>query len=391
MSLLYATLTWLDNTYWCVMKKMFDVVVVGGGIVGLATALAAVKKGFNVAVVERDARPVGASIRNFGFVTVSGQRRGEHWRRAMKTRDIWSEIAPQAGINVVHSGLYLPAQREEAYAVGEAFLNTEMGEQCRWLSNNEIADKLPELAKVEGVLYSPHELRVESKIAIDQLAQWLENEKGVTFFRQTNVTDVQTSFVNTSHGQLQSQYIVICPGNDFTSLYPDIIAQAKLKQCTLQMLRVVPQKTLAIPGAIMSDLSFARYEGFADLPEGQILGKLLDKEQTEYRQSGVHLIVVQSADGSLVIGDSHVYGDVEQPFRSEAFDDLILGELSTLFPCIDFTVTERWLGVYASGDDVVFSASPEKNIVIGIVSGGTGASTGFAFGEELLAQVLGEE
>ena len=33
--------------------KTYDVVVVGGGIVGLASAYAAVKKGLSVAVVER--------------------------------------------------------------------------------------------------------------------------------------------------------------------------------------------------------------------------------------------------------------------------------------------------------------------------------------------------
>ncbi|GAF58689.1 putative secreted oxidoreductase [Psychrobacter sp. JCM 18902] len=69
--------------------KQYDVVVVGGGIVGLASAYAAVKKGLKVALVEREAQNKDASIRNFGFVTVSGQRSGEHWQRAMHSRNIW--------------------------------------------------------------------------------------------------------------------------------------------------------------------------------------------------------------------------------------------------------------------------------------------------------------
>lgn len=154
------------------------------------------------------------------------------------------------------------------------------------------------------------------------------------------------------------------------------------------MLRVMPEQPLTLPGAIMSDLSFARYDGFAHLPAGQHLGTVLDGVQAEYRQWGIHLIAVQSADGSLVIGDSHVYDNAEQPFRNERIDELILSELQTLMPAVKFNVTERWLGVYASADEVVFSASPEPHVMVGMVTGGTGASTGFAFGEELIEQVL---
>lgn len=370
----------MDNTH-------FDLIVVGGGIVGLATALAAVKRNLRVAVVERDKHCIGASVRNFGFVTVSGQRGGKHWQRAKRSRDIWAEIAPKAGIDVLHSGLYMPTQRPQARAVGEAFLHTEMGQQCRWLNDKEIAEKLPFIGKHHGVLFSPHELRVESKTALPKLAAWLEKAKGVTFFHQTAVTDIALPHVKTSRGQLRAEAVIICPGNDVTSLYPEVIAKAKATQCSLQMLRVIPQTPLKLPGAMMSDLSFARYEGFAHLPEGQLLAQHLDKQQSEYRRLGIHLIVVQSADGSLVIGDSHVYGDAEQPFRNEHIDALILQELQQLMPEQTFAVSERWLGVYASADDVVFAQSPEKGVVIGMVTGGTGASTGFAFAEELLEQI----
>ena len=38
----------------------------------------------------------------------------------------------------------------------------------------------------------------------------------------------------------------------------------------------------------------------------------------------MHLIVVQSADGSLVVGDSHHYGAAPDPFAREEIDALIL-------------------------------------------------------------------
>ena len=52
------------------MHKAFDLVIIGAGILGLAHALHAARRGLRVAVLDRDAQANGASIRNFGFVTV---------------------------------------------------------------------------------------------------------------------------------------------------------------------------------------------------------------------------------------------------------------------------------------------------------------------------------
>jgi glycine/D-amino acid oxidase-like deaminating enzyme len=51
-------------------EEHFDLAVVGAGILGLASALAGARRGLRVAVIDRDARANGASVRNFGFVTV---------------------------------------------------------------------------------------------------------------------------------------------------------------------------------------------------------------------------------------------------------------------------------------------------------------------------------
>ena len=43
----------------------------------------------------------------------------------------------------------------------------------------------------------------------------------------------------------------------------------------------------------------------------------LQAEQPEHLAHGVHLIAVQSEDGSLVVGDSHHYGATPDPFAPE--------------------------------------------------------------------------
>ena len=308
-------------------EKHYDLIVVGGGIIGLASAYAARQQGLKVAVVERHARCIGASVRNFGFVTVTGQRRGEHWARAMRTRNVWDEIAPQAGIQVVHRGLYVLAQRPEAMAVLDAFLQTEMGEGCRMLSTAQAQREFPALQGGLGVMHSPHERRVESRDAIPKLSHWLEQTLGVDFYWNTTVHGIDTPAVHTSRGTLRAERCIVCPGHELNTLFPEVIAQAGIRMCTLQMLRVRPASPVRLPGSVMSDLSLVRYEGYAELPASAPLRAVLEREQTEFLEQGIHLIAVQSEDGSLVVGDSHVYGSSEAPFASDPIDALILQEM----------------------------------------------------------------
>ena len=144
-------------------SRSFDVAIVGAGICGLAHALAAARRGKRVVVVDRDRQANGASIRNFGFVTVTGQQAGECWRRARRSRDVWAEVAEAAGIAVVQRGLLMIARRPEARAVLEEFLATEMGAECRLVEPRDIETYGTGLRSKSfaGALYSPHEIRVE--------------------------------------------------------------------------------------------------------------------------------------------------------------------------------------------------------------------------------------
>ena len=92
----------------------FDLAIVGAGICGLAHALAASRRGLRVAVFDRDAQANGASIRNFGFITVTGQQAGECWGRAMRSRHVWAEVAEAAGIPVLQRGLVVAARRRRS-------------------------------------------------------------------------------------------------------------------------------------------------------------------------------------------------------------------------------------------------------------------------------------
>jgi len=367
---------------------MYDLAIVGSGIVGLGHALAALRRGLKVVVIERGAAPVGASIRNFGFVTVTGQGAGDTWRRARRSRDIWAEIAPQAGIGVLQRGLLVSAQRPEAMDVLEAFQAQEMGRECRLLSAAEARDAYGALGReLEGALYSPHELRVESRLAIPALVGWLKAQ-GVDFRFDAAVRAVDGTSVVTSVGTIRAGAVVVCPGDDLNTLYPDLYDRHGVTRSQLQMLRLAaPGVDIGCPR--MSDLSLVRYRGYAELPQSEDLRGRLQREQADELAAGVHLIVVQSADGSLVVGDSHHYGRSPEPFYDTGIEALILEEFRRMTGLTPPPVRERWLGTYASAKDDMFRVAPEPGVRLVVVTSGTGASTAFAIGEETLDELYG--
>jgi glycine/D-amino acid oxidase-like deaminating enzyme len=158
------------------MSHHYDCLIIGAGIIGLGHALAASRHGLRTAVLDRDAQAVGASIRNFGFITVTGQQAGITWRRAMRSRDVWADVCTQAQIPVLQRGLLFCARRPEALTVLEEFTASPMGEACRVLRGNELAAHAPAIrSDLAGALHSPHELRVESREAIPRVAAWLEH------------------------------------------------------------------------------------------------------------------------------------------------------------------------------------------------------------------------
>lgn len=374
------------------MTAHYDIAVVGAGIVGLASALAAARRGLSVVVIDRSAQADGASIRNFGFVTVTGQSRGLVWRRAQRSRDVWDEVAAEAGIPILQRGLWLPVRRPEAVAVLDEFMATEMGEGCRLLTPADAQVRAPEVSgpQTEAVLWSPHDLRVDSRSAIPRLAVWLAARHGVTFLRSTTVLGVDLPRIETAQGVIHAEMAVVCPGDDFSGLYPEVLADRGLVRSKLQMMRLA-SPGFELPAPVMSDLGLVRYGGYADLPAAAALRARLEAEQGRELANGVHLIAVQDADGALVMGDSHHEAATPDPFASEAVNRLIIDEWCAATGQPAPTVLERWIGTYARGPEHSLLAAPHPRVRLAIITAGNGASTAFAFAEEVMADLLEEK
>ena len=282
---------------------------------------------------------------------------------------------------MLQRGLVLTA-RWPVRAVVDAFLASGW-EGCRRLTAAEAAAKVPSVRPevVRAALYSPHDLRVESRTAIPKVAAYLGAKYGVEFRRQTQVLDVAPPAIATTRGTVRAEAAIVCPGDDFTSLFPERIASYNVTRCKLHMLRVRPAKPVKFETAVMSDLGLGRYLGYSELPAATPLKARLDRDLKAARDNGVHLIVTQSADGSLVVGDSHHYAVTPDPFAPSEVDDIILEEFDRVLDLPGRVVTERWVGHRVGARSLADDNKPSDSVRIVIVTSGCGASTAFGIGE----------
>jgi FAD dependent oxidoreductase TIGR03364 len=266
-----------------------------------------------------------------------------------------------------------------------------MGEGCEILSPAAAHARCAALTAkdTQAVLVSSTDIRVDSRTAIPRIAAWLGARFGVEFLRQTTVLSAEPPRLETSRGPVQAGAVIVCPGDDLTGLFAERLARYDLTRCKLQMLRLA-NPGFRLPGAVMSDLGLLRYAGYSRLPEAAPLRSRLEAEQPGELAHGVHLIAVQNADGTLIVGDSHDYAATPDPFASEHVDQLILGEFAAATGHPAPTVLERWTGTYASAADrTMLIDAPSPGVRIVMITSGSGASTGFAIGEEVIADLFG--
>ena len=368
-------------------------IVIGAGIVGLATARALALRGFSVKVFERSDKAVGASIRNFGMIWPVGQPIGKMYDRAVRSRDVWKEIAPRAGFWHESAGsLHLAYHPDEWLVLRELYeIFCKEGRPVRLLDRDAIAASSPAVITngLLGGLYSADEVIVDPREAIASLPGWLTEHYPISFHWSKCVSYISDQIVYIGNEEEhEADLIFICNGADFETLYPEQFAQQSVTKCKLQMMRLASQPgDWRIGPALCGGLSLIHYNSFKAAPSLPALRQRYSGEMSDYLEWGIHVMVAQNGRGELTVGDSHEYGRTHDPFDKEHINRKIIDYLRSFARFRDWTITETWNGVYAKltdgNADLFFSPEPYVYVINGV--GGAGMTLSFGLAEELVA------
>lgn len=324
-----------------------DLVVVGAGTVGLAHAAEAAARGMSVLVVERDPRPLGASVRGDGHAAVTTQE-GVALACALATRERWLKLGREAGFWVRQTGSVAVARTEAELAVlddlvamrdGDAVLLDPAGVRERTAVTCE---------DIVGGVLLPLDVRLEPRESVPALAAWLADRPGVDLTWSTAVHTLEPgsgcTLVRTSRGEVVAKRVVVAVGQDVDRFFPDVAAGADVRQVRRQALRVAaPDGAGDAPEgrpAVLGGTALLHHAAFASSPALADVRERLRTRAREVLDHEVHLAFTSRADGTLVVGSART-PDAVAPYRSEAADTALLAEAATLLGGRP-RVLERW-------------------------------------------------
>lgn len=198
-----------------------DVIIIGAGIAGIATAYFLAKRGVNVVVCEKGRVAGEQSSRNWGWI----RQQGRDWAELpimMESNRIWRGLAKDTGEKDLtftqSSCLYLADTDEKLHKFEEWFeLARQHQLSTRMLSAEEIAKQYPDISgDWVGGMVTETDGRAEPFVAVPAFARAAQRA-GATIseqcaVRSLEVEDGRVAGVVTEQGKIRSTRVVLAGG-----------------------------------------------------------------------------------------------------------------------------------------------------------------------------------
>ena len=383
-------------------RNTADLLIVGGGVLGCFFAYHAIAEGKKVILLERNAAPRGATVRNFGQVVPSGL--DETWQPfGRESLEIYRSIQSQFDISVRQQGsLYIASDDDELALISELdAINSRTGYRSELWSPAQCCQRYPPLRTeyCVGGLFFPEEVSVNPRVMIHRLHKFLASADQFEPRLQTCVRELvgdgagQVKATTTVGENFLASKAIVCNGSEFQNLFPDLFLASDLQTVKLQMLRLKPQPKSALPGNILTGLSIRRYESFRQCPSWTAV-KSREPSDSFAKQWGVHILFKQEADGGIILGDSHEYASVAE-YDALGFDlradinAFMISEAAKIMDLPSWDIETSWAGIYCQTEHPsgIFTEKIDDQIHIVTGIGGKGMTSSAGFTKHYLKAV----
>jgi glycine/D-amino acid oxidase-like deaminating enzyme len=178
------------------LPETADVVVIGGGVIGVSAAYHLARKGHSVALVEKGHVGCEQSSRNWGWCRQQGRARAEI-PLAREALRLWEEMQIDAGRDAGfrRTGVLFLTKNPEELAAWEKWAEVarEMQVHSTVLTPDEVRERLPGNADTwVGGLHTPSDGRAEPSMAVPALAV-AARKHGVTIHQGCAARGLETS------------------------------------------------------------------------------------------------------------------------------------------------------------------------------------------------------
>ena len=297
-----------------------DVLVVGGGLIGLLTARELALAGARVDVVD-DRQEGAASPNAAGMIAPIAESIADQAfaRISIRSRDLWRDLAPalerESGMSIDYddSGSLLPVLDPEGRKVLDRIRARalDLGEAARDLDRAELAELVPDLRPgIEEALLLPGEHRVDNRLAATAAAAALRH-RNVVLHRATveRVVEASGEVVTSGNGfECAAGAVVVCGG----AWTPQV-------------------------------------HGLPALPIVPVKGQMIAFDRVDWPFTGAirtpAFYAVRRAGGRLLIGASVEHAGFDLSLSDEVGADLATGAAALLPTLKDREPVEHWAGL----------------------------------------------
>lgn len=365
-----------------------DLIIVGAGIVGLAHAYEAHRAGLRVRILERDWAPNGASIRNFGHCCITAQE-GPLLDTAYRSRKGWLNAARDVGFWSPEAGAVVVARSALEMEVLQQLTDKRGSDAVLLLTDRQVIDRIGKAGEPDpricGGAFLPADLRVDPRTTAQTIARWLEEQQGVAIEWNTSVKDIRGGDVLTSRGDFTADRVLVCVGHDIDYLYPAIADEYEIQRCALQMAQAPAPSGWDVDSAVLTGTSMTRYDGFTTMPAADDLRREIQGHSPELIDMVANVMFTRLPDGTLLLGDSHIYGRTIPPFLDDAITTRLVNEISGIIGA-PIAVSHHWQGVYANSSRtslVVHDIDATTRAIV--VTSGIGMTMSFGIAADTLS------
>lgn len=212
--------------YSAALPESVDVVIVGGGIVGISAAIYLNRLGQRVVLLEKGRIAGEQSSRNWGWIRQQG-RDPDELPIMVEASHLWRELSAQTDetIGLVQGGLTYMAKDSAEFEKFAAWMPhaNENGVDSRMLSRAELEKLMPEArCNWSGGIYTASDMRAEPWVAVPTLARLAVSE-GVTICEGCAARGIETSAgqitaVMTENGIVKTPQVIVA-GGAWSSLF----------------------------------------------------------------------------------------------------------------------------------------------------------------------------
>ena len=306
---------------------MSDVLIIGGGIIGLTTALELQQHGLTVTLLEKSQIGAGASGAAGGILSPLRPWQNETAVTQLCTLSLscYHKLvndlqAQDESITLTQSGLLylIPDEIHTACTWAQAH-----DWECSALNASALAQEEPAIKAVDGFLF-PQVFQVEPLSLVGALAR-VAKRRGIDIRENCSAHTIpleksRVSGANTNHGLIHAETVVVCAGAWMTSLLPATLSCPEIQPVRGQMIE------------------------FTATP--QLLHHMvLSKVASEISELEMDYYLIPRPDGRILVGSTLEHCGFDDSITDTARAELSIFAKQLLPALKQYPITRQWAGL----------------------------------------------